>query len=122
MEELASDSGLPGLKLQALLDDKPIATCILVNGGEGSRHPEAERYAFCDWIGVQTPWQGKGLGRHLLLRALREAHNLGYQHAAISTGTDNHRAFTFYSHHGFQAVDRTYQFERHLDVAAGREA
>ncbi|MBT6628047.1 MAG: GNAT family N-acetyltransferase [Gemmatimonadetes bacterium] len=115
VEEVVSHCHLPGLKVQAHLDGKPIATCLLINGGEGARCPEAEAFAFCDWIGVQEPWQGKGLGRHLLWRALTEARNVGYRHAAISTSTDNHRAFTFYSHYGFHAVDRTYQFERHLD-------
>ncbi len=115
VEEVASHCRLPGLKLQAHLDGKPIATCLLINGGDGARCSEAEAFAFCDWIGVQEPRQGKGLGRHLLWRALTEARNMGYRHAAISTGTDNHRAFTFYSHHGFQAVDRTYQFERRFE-------
>lgn len=44
---VTADCRLPGLKLQALLEDKAIATCLLVNAGEAARHPEAESYAFC---------------------------------------------------------------------------
>ena len=114
VEQIDGSLSLPGLKVQAQIDDQVIATCVLVNGGEGARHPEAEGYAFCDWIGVEEPWQGRGLGRHLLWRSLREACALGYRHGAISTSTDNYRALVFYSHNGFHAVDRTYQFERLL--------
>ena len=64
---------------------------------------------------MDEPLQGRGLGRYLLQRAMKEMHAKGYRHAAISTWWRNYRAFLFYSNYGFRAADWTYAFRRELN-------
>lgn len=114
VKEVAGAGRLPGVQLDTVRNDDGVGQCVLVSGGEFSRGDEAQAFAFCDWLGVQDEWQGRGLGRYLLLRALWEARERGYRHGAISTAFDNDRAFLFYTNHGFRVVDWTYEFEREL--------
>ncbi|MDP6015041.1 MAG: GNAT family N-acetyltransferase [Candidatus Latescibacteria bacterium] len=116
VEEEPGAGILPGIRVQARDGDQILGTCVLKSGGETSQHDEAEAFAFCEWLGVQEPWQGKGLGRYLLAHALGAARERGYRHGAISTAFDNHRAFVFYSHHGFRVVDWTYEFRLELNA------
>jgi GNAT superfamily N-acetyltransferase len=62
------------------------------------------------WLGIQEPYQGIGLGKHLLQRGLNEMRGVGYRHASISTAWDNYRAYVLYTHFGFKVVDWTYQY------------
>ena len=102
--------------MQARAGDDVLGNCVLISGGMTSSHDEAQDFAFCDWIGVQEQWQGRGLGRHMLSTALCNARERGYRHGAISTYVENYRAFVFYSHHGYRVVDWTYEFERELNA------
>jgi GNAT superfamily N-acetyltransferase len=77
--------------------------------------PAAGDWFFVDWLGVDRPFQGRGLGRHLLQRAFVENRAAGYRHAAISTGWDNYRAFVFYANIGFGVADWTYGLRRELE-------
>jgi ribosomal protein S18 acetylase RimI-like enzyme len=94
---------------------KEIGVCASVCGGEFSHMPEAQDWLFTTWLGVSDEFQGKGLGRYLLHRALQEMRGGGYRHASISTAWDNHRAFLFYSNYGYHVVDWTYGFRRELE-------
>jgi GNAT superfamily N-acetyltransferase len=113
-EERAGPGRLPGLRVSAHRGGKQLGECVFVSAAEWHDAEEAHDWAFVNWLGVERWAQGQGLGRYLLQRALREAHLLGYRHAAISTGWRNHRAFGFYSNYGFHMVDWTYQMERRL--------
>jgi len=99
----------PGFAVRAFRGEDLIGECVHNSGQEYSPRKDAGEWAFCSWLGVKTPWQGNGLGEYLLTRALAEAKELGYQHAGISTGGNNYRAFTFYSNHGYRVVDWTYE-------------
>ena len=100
---------LPGFSVRACRNGELMGECVHTSGQEYSPRPEAGEWAFCSWLGVKTPWQGKGIGEFLLTRALGEAKDLGYRRASISTSGDNYRAFTFYSNHGYRVVDWTYE-------------
>lgn len=114
VEERPGAGRLPGLRLQVVHGDEGFGECVLVSGGECSANEEAQAFVFCDWLGVQEPWQGHGIGRFLLNRGLCAARERGYRHGAISTAFHNDRAFLFYTNHGFRVVDWTYKFERAL--------
>ena len=105
---------LPNVTLKARLDEQVIGECVHLSGGTFSQCREAEQWAFCYWLGVSEAYQGKGLGRYLLRRALIEVLDTGYLHASISTAWNNHRAFLFYSNHGYVTVDWTREFERDI--------
>lgn len=98
----------PGLIVQAYQGKKEIGICVCVSGGEFSHADDAQDWLFTTRIDVSEEMQGKGLGGHLLQRALQEMHDVGYRHAAISTGWQNFRAFLFYSNYGYHVVDWTY--------------
>ena len=104
----------PGLIARVHQGEKAIGVCECVSGGEFSHVAEAQDWFFTTWIGISEEMQGKGLGRHLLQRALQEMQRVGYRHAAISTDWQNFRAFLFYSNYGYRVVDWTYAWRREL--------
>ncbi len=114
VEQTPSQGKLPNITLKADLDGQTIGTCVFLSASAFSQRSEVQEWAFCDWLNVTEPLQGRGLGRYLLGRALVEARNSGFRHAGISTAWDNHRALLFYSNHGFRAVDWTRRFRRDL--------
>lgn len=105
---------LPDISVKAYQEGQHIGECMLLSGGTFSRREAAEEWVFCQWLGVSDPFQGKGLGRYLLGRALVEARDAGYRHAGISCDRGNHRALLFYSNYGFHAVDWTLQFGKEM--------
>ena len=105
----------PGCQVKALRDGETIGECEIVCGGDYSRHPDAQDFGFVNWLGVEEPYQHRGLGKLLLFRARNEMLAAGYRHAAISTARHNYRAFLFYSNHGYRLVDWTYQLSMSLD-------
>ena len=114
IEEKPGAGNLPGLTVGAVRGDEAIGSCVLQSGAESSAAPQAREYAFCNGLNVGDAYQGRGLGRFLLARALERAHEIGYRHGAISTAHDNDRAFLFYANHGFSVVDWTYEFSKEL--------
>ena len=88
--------------------------CECVSYGEFSRVDEVQDWRFTTWLGVSDKFQGKGLGRYLLQRALQELHRTGYRHASISTDWQNFRAAVFYSNYGYHTVDWTYAVRKTL--------
>jgi GNAT superfamily N-acetyltransferase len=104
----------PSLLLNARQGDKHTGVCKCVSCGEFSRADEAQDWFLTTWLNVAEGERGKGLGRHLLQRALQEMREAGYRHACISTSWDNFRAFLFYSNYGYRVVDWTYGLRREL--------
>ena len=104
----------PNCNVRAIRDGKEVGECDSVSGGEFSSHPDAQDWLHTVWLGIEDEFQGQGLGRYLLQHALQEMHKVGYRHAAISSGLDNHRAFLFYNNCGYRTVDWTYQYDKVL--------
>ena len=107
----------PNLCVQAHQDGKDIGVCSSVSCGEFSDAEEAQDWFITVWLGVEDDLQGQGRGRHLLRRALKEMHAVGYRHAAISTNWQNYRALLFYSNFGYRVVDWTYAFRKRLSAS-----
>ena len=114
VEDRPGAGSRPGLRVRAVQDGDGIGECELVSGADSSAADEAHDFAFCDWLGVEEEYQGRGLGRFLLAHAMYLARERGYRHGAISTAFDNDRAFLFYTNYGFRVVDWTYEFAREL--------
>lgn len=108
---------LPNCTAHAHQDDEQVGICESLCGGEFSSHADAQNWLHTVWLGIEDDFQGQGLGRYLLQYALQEMKKIGYQHAAISTAWDNHRAFLFYSNCGYRTVDWTYEFVKNLSEA-----
>lgn len=105
---------LPNCTALAHQNGEQVGICESICGGEFSSHTDAQAWLHTVWLGIEDDFQGQGLGRSLLQYALQEMKKIGYQHAAISTAWDNHRAFLFYSNCGYRTVDWTYEFVRNL--------
>lgn len=105
-------SRYPGLHLKAYLQGKLVGECGNDPYVETRDLRQLDDWFYVGWLGVEEPYQGKGLGRHLLRRSMQEMHTIGYRHAAISCSEENGRAFTHYSNCGFRIFDRTYSYER----------
>ena len=112
IEHLDSPGELPDIHLQFFSDDTRIGECRNVSCAHYQHGMEMSRTIFTTWLGIAEPYQGRGLGRHLLFRALQEARETGYRHALISTALPNHRAFLFYAYCGYRLVDWTYELTR----------
>lgn len=106
--------GSPRFSVKAVRDGQVLGECLIGSVGETTSALPAKEWALVDWLGVEEPWRGKGLGRFLLSHGLREARAAGYPHAVISTDWRNDRAFVFYSNFGFRLLDWTYSFSRDL--------
>ena len=102
----------PGLLVHARRDGRQVGICVCVSCGEYASAAEAQDWMFTKWMGIEEEVQGRGLGRHLLQRALREMHAIGYRHAAISAAGANGRAVLFYANYGYRVVDWTHAFNR----------
>jgi GNAT superfamily N-acetyltransferase len=104
----------PGLRIHAHFEGRHVGICCSVSAGEFSSREEAQDWFCTEWLGINDEFQGKGLGRHVLQRALLELHRVGYRHASLSTDWHNYRALLFYTNYGYQVVDRTYSWKKDL--------
>lgn len=111
----------PTAAVNALKDGRRIGQCLCARVGDYTDDESARDWFFTIWIGVDDEFQGHGLGKHLLRRALVEMRGAGYRHAAISTREHNHRAFLFYSNFGYHVADWTHGFGRSLVGPTGTE-
>jgi len=120
LEPVQGVGRLPGIKVRALKDGNQVGVCECLSCAEFSKTEELQDWAFTQWIGVERDYQGRGLGRYLLRRALLELHAIGYRHAAISTDWKNYRAFTFYTNFGYSVVDWTHAYGLNSIPGPGR--
>ncbi|MHC4983145.1 MAG: GNAT family N-acetyltransferase [Planctomycetota bacterium] len=104
----------PSLIVRAERAGEQVGLCKSVSGAEFSKADEAQDWFFTGALWVSEALQGKGLGRQLLQRSLKELRGAGYRHACISTAWQNYRAFLFYSNHGYRVSDWTYGPGRQL--------
>jgi len=104
----------PNIVVKAVADGKQLGVCACEGVGRYTDDPAAGEWFFVHWLGVERACQGRGLGKHLLERALVEHGAAGYRHGTISTAWDNYRAFVFYSNLGYRVVDWTYELRKEL--------
>lgn len=95
-------------------EEEEVGECRSVCAGVFSRHPDAQDWAYTEWLGIEDDFQGKGFGKFLLLYSLQEMQNAGYRHASISTNLENYRAILFYSNVGYKIVDWTYEYQKSI--------
>lgn len=106
----------PNCDVVAHLDGKQIGVCQSVSAGEHSSHADAQYWCDTDFLDVEDAFQGQGVGRYLLQRALEEMHSVGYRHAAISANWENYRALLLYGNCGYRVADWTYEYQKKLEL------
>jgi predicted N-acetyltransferase YhbS len=94
---------------------RAVAYCKCISFDEFTTAAEAQDWLLVTWIGVGWNQREKGLGSHLLRRALLEMHGAGYRHATIGAEMDDYRATLFYNNFGFHVVDWAYGLSRMLE-------
>lgn len=105
---------LPGLSVTARLGDRTVGECDCKSAGSYANSPDAQRVFYVDWLGVEEEFRGRRWGAYLLLRALWEGKQLGYEHAVIATDWQNYRALLLYANHGFSVESYAYDFCKEL--------
>lgn len=98
--------------VKAQKEKTEVGNCDSVSAGVFSRHPDAQDWAYTEWLGIEDDFQGKGFGKFLLQYSLQEMQKVGYRHASISTNLENYRAILFYSNIGYRVVDWTYEYQK----------
>lgn len=79
--------------------------CVWASMAHKSRHPDARRYGYVWWLGVEERFRGLGVGRRLLVVAMNEMVDSGHTAARLSTRCDNYRAQSLYFALGYRGVD-----------------
>ncbi len=64
-------------------------------------------------FGVRPAWRGRGLGRAIMLQALRQFYARGYRSVALSVDADNTPAVSLYDSIGFRPTWRSATYARH---------
>ncbi len=107
---------LPNCNITAYKDREKVGACRSLSGGMFSSHPDAQKWVYTDWLGVEEEFQGQGLGEYLLQYSLQEMHKVGYRHASLSAGWGDNTNFLLYSNcGGYKVVDWTYAYSKSLD-------
>ncbi len=109
----------PALEVTATVAGEQAGVCRM-DRGQASPGPESAQWCFCDNLWVADRLQGKRLGMYLLSAALKEMHEAGCRHAAISASGPNYRAHLFYTNLGYQVADHTVAFRKGLRDAGSR--
>jgi len=109
------DSKHPDLLIRAYQDEKEVGVCESISCGEFTDADDAQDWMLTVWLWVSEEIRGRGVGRHLLRRALQEARKGGYRNAVISTNWQNFPALLFYSNFGYHVADWTYSVQRNLE-------
>ena len=94
-EIAAAVSGGPSLVLTAWLDGRPAGYLV---AKDDARTDEL----YVDYLGVDPAFRGRGLGRALLLYAIRWGDGRGRGRAALTVRQDRAEALSLYLHCGFQ--------------------
>jgi GNAT superfamily N-acetyltransferase len=86
---------------------REVGICVNLCVGDGTPAPDAQDWAYTAWLHVAEEMRARGLGRYLMVRALRELREVGYRHASIRSISWNYRALLLYSSLGYHSVDWT---------------
>ena len=104
----------PNVRVGAHLENTRVAECWAHGIADYSDDETAKDWFIVAWLGVEEPYRGRYLGKHLLERTMSEMHQAGYRHAIISAAANNHVAFTFYCNIGFEVSDWTFGLNKIL--------
>jgi ribosomal protein S18 acetylase RimI-like enzyme len=66
-------------------------------------------------VGTHPDYQRKGLGRAVMLEALRRLEARGMQQAIVCTGNDNLPAIRLYESVGFRTVNKLGQYKKRVE-------
>jgi ribosomal protein S18 acetylase RimI-like enzyme len=104
----ASSSATPGGEAAveiAMENGEWVGQCVWAPMSLHSRDPEASRYGYVWWLGIQEEFHGRGYGRWLLLHVLSAMREQGLDRVRLTTAASNTRAQTLYFSVGFRVVD-----------------
>ena len=83
-------------------------------------HPDARSRGYIDGLAVPENYQGRGLGRLLLLHTLHRIRAMDCESVSLTTAADNLRAQNLYYSLGFRLVDSCLSFEAPIKDLSAR--
>jgi GNAT superfamily N-acetyltransferase len=100
--------------LHAMQGDDEIGDCNMYWLGMPQYRPQFFDWCYCG-IGVAGEFQGRGLGKYLLSRALAAMREQGAKHTMLLVHDDNYLAQLFYANFGYRFLDRSFSFRKRLE-------
>ncbi len=95
----------PDIRTNALLDGRAIGGCRSTSSRRYAESPELEGCAYTRWLGVDREHRTRGIGRHLLQRAIYEMAEDGYSQAVLNCRHVNLPAVSLYQSLGYSTGD-----------------
>jgi ribosomal protein S18 acetylase RimI-like enzyme len=83
----------------------PVGQCVWAPMSSHSNNPDARRFGYVWWLGIDGQFQGMGAGRRLLLIAMSQMRDNGHEAVVLTTGADNKPAQSLYMSEGFHVTD-----------------
>ncbi len=76
-----------------------------MSGLRYARHDSLDSCGYTRWLGVTESYRKRGIGRHLLKRALHEMHLEGYTCTRLNVREKNLPALALYASEGYTTED-----------------
>ncbi len=105
---------LPNIRVKAAIDGQAIGSCRSQSGRTYADQDSLDWLSYTRWIGVKESYRRKGIGRHLLRRALHEMRCEGYKSAALNCREENHAAVSLYLSEGYRTRDTSLAYVKDL--------
>ena len=103
---------LPGVVVRATREEEEVGICEAESAGRCCRDSSAQLCAVIESVGVDPGSRGRGWGRYVLQKALRELREIGYRTVVVGTTDQNARALLLYTNMGFRVVHRLHSLRK----------
>ena len=114
VEQTDGEGVRPHIRVWAFDDGKTVGNCRMMSGRRYAGLEELELCAYTRWLGVSESHRRRGIGRHLLQRALYEYSQAGYTTARLNCRENNSTAHSLYRSEGYFRGDRSCAYLKDL--------
>lgn len=114
IERTDGEGTRPHIRVWAFAGGKTIGNCRMMSGRRYAGIEELEWCAYTRWLGVSESHRRKGIGRHLLQRALYEYSKEGYTTARLNCREKNLSGLSLYRSEGYVQGDRSCAYLKDL--------
>ena len=103
-EKIEAELSNPNSFFYFVYEDTSLAAYIKINLGDAQSEFKEESGLELERIYVTAPYQGKGMGAHLLTYVCKLAKQKNARYVWLGVWEKNTRAITFYRRHGFKKI------------------
>ena len=114
IEKTPGDGKLPDIRVRALHRGNRIGQCRSMSGFRYADQKHMQTLCYTRFLGVDEAFSRRGIGRHLLTRALQEMRSEGYDRTALNCRQANNRVLALYSDVGYLTLDSSSAYVKDL--------